>query len=377
MLQCQHFDTKATFRKLVSVAKEVGKPIGASELLSEPVVTAMAKNVDLEGTKALRESEEEEAEKGKATFDSEDVKYMDFFQKMMFKLGIKDAKINGFFAEISKKITQGAAITGVFALIGAILPSMGIVAAIAGAAGAAVAAAPVLVMIIGAILFGIGLFMFATWLLKPYPTIENCRIFLGTIFSGAHPFDFPDANLDDLAKGVKPEDEVEELEPAFNTELIIDLEEEGVEEEIPGKGDTKEEMKDIVKMYDDLDIDTIEDEDEVEDNKAQAKYFIRNIFSEDGRDRIRKYIKNLRDEDDDNEYTDHLEEFLELVDEIYGSDFINQENKEGKKKYPYALEYKSVRIFLRSKKNSVADRMSKVIDVTDNFIDRVEKKLEK
>jgi hypothetical protein len=28
---------------------------------------------------------------------------------------------------------------------------------------------------------------------------------------------------------------------------------------------------------------------------------------------------------------------------------------------------------LKSKKNSVSDRMTKVIDVTDNFIDRIEK----
>jgi hypothetical protein len=374
------FDVKATFRKLVSVAKEVGKPIGAPELLSEPVVAAMSKNINLEGTKALRESEEEEKEVGKAKFDEKDVKYLDFFQKMMFKLGIKDAKLNGFFSEISKKVATGAAITGVLSLIGALLPTAGIVSGIAAAAGAAVAAAPVLVMIIGAILFGIGLFMFATWLLKPYPTIENCRIFLGTIFSGAHPFDFPEVDLQTLGKNVKPEEDVESRKPAFDYNLINDLEEEGVEEDIPGKDSkdsTVKELKDIVKMYDDLDIDTIEDEDEVKDNLSQARYFVRNIFSKAGRDRIQDHIRELRDEDDDTEYTNKLEDFLELVKEIYDSEAIELENDEGKKVYPYALDYKSVRTYLKSKKNTVSERMTKVIDVTDNFIDRVEKKLGK
>jgi ElaB/YqjD/DUF883 family membrane-anchored ribosome-binding protein len=367
------FEAKATFRKLVSVAKETGAQLGAKELLNDTVVSAIQKNVNLEGTGVLSEAEEDEAAAGKAKFDEEDVKYMDFFQKMMFKLGIKDAKLNGFFSEISKKITTGAAITGVFAVVGALLPSMGIISGIAAAAGAAVAAAPVLVMIIGAILFGIGLFMFATWLLKPYPTIENCRIFLATIFEGAHPFDFPDANLDDLAKNVKPEDEIKPRKPAFNTDLILDLEEEGVEEDIPGGEDLEDEVKDIIKRYDDLDIEILEDDDEVENNKVLAKIFVRNVSTEKGREKILAKIEDIKEDEEDNEYTEALEEFLGIIDEIYSGDAVKEETEDGKKKYPYALNYKKTQEFLRSKNNSVADRMTKVIDVTDNFIDRIDK----
>ena len=41
--------------------------------------------------------------------------------------------------------------------------------------------------------------------------------------------------------------------------------------------------------------------------------------------------------------------------------------------YPYALSYQKIQAYLKDKKNSVADRMTKVIDVTDNFIDRIDK----
>jgi hypothetical protein len=367
------FDAKTCFKKLVETAKEVGKDAGAPELLNATVVASIGKNINLTGTEAIREGKEEEAEKGRATFDEEDVKYMDFFQKMLTKLGVKDAKINGFFAEIAKKITQGAAITGVLSILGALLPSMGIVSSIAAAAGAAVAAAPVLVMIIGAILFGIGLFMFATWLLKPYPTIQDCETFLATIFAGAHPFDFPDATLGSIE--TKPMDDLKPQKPIFNTEVMIELEREGVEEDIPGEGEGEvketKDMKDLVNMYDDLDIDTLEDPEEVSSNIRMARKFVRNIFTQPGRDTLVDY---LNDEIDENEsdYAEVLQDLVSIVDKCAK---INNDEKDedGKKLFPFALNAQKVQDFLRDKKNTAKDRITKVIDIVDNFIDRIDK----
>jgi flagellar motor component MotA len=374
------FSPKKTFDKLVAVAKDAGKEIEADKILDDKVVNAIEKNANVEGI-ALAESfspifedEAEEKEKGRATFDQKDVKYMDFFQKMLFKLGVKGTKLNGVIAEISKKIAQGAAITGVFTIIAALLPTAGIIAAIGGAVGAAIAAAPVLVMIIGAILFGIGLFMFATWLLQPYPTIENCRIFLSTIFSGAHPFDYPDAELGSIQTVPMDKAQQEKPKPAFDYELIADLEEEGVEEDIPSDTEQlKEEAGDIIKQYDDLDIDTLEDDKEVEDNKRIARIFVRNIFTQKGRDKVQTEIEKLKEDEEDNDYVKKLEDFLSLVDNIYRTEAVTEEDEDGKKLYPYALSYQKIQAFLKDKKNSVADRMTKVIDVTDNFIDRIDK----
>lgn len=379
------FSVKVAFDKLISTAKEAGKEVGADKILDDKVVSAIEKNANLEGialaesVQFLLEDEAEEKEKGRATFDTKDVKYMDFFQKILFKLGVKGTKLNGILAEISKKITQGAAITGVIAILGAILPSMGIVTAIAGAVGAAIAAAPVLVMLIGAVLFGIGLFMFATWLLQPYPTIQNCRIFLSTIFAGSNPFDYPETEIGSF--DTVPMNNVKPRKPVFDFELIQDLEKEGVEEEIPGGGSDSgsdndalaEEADDIIKIYDDLDIDTLEDEKEVEDNKRIARIFVRNIFSKSGRDKIQDAIESMKEDEEDNEYTESLETFVSLVDDIFIGDAYKEEDEDGKKAYPYALSYQNVQDFLKSKSNSVADRMTKVIDVTDNFIDRIDK----
>jgi len=368
-----NFQAKETLRKLVDAAKKSGEDIGAPELLTPQVVSAIGNNLQVDDVKGITESEEEEARKGRATFDEKDVKYLQFFQRMMFSLGIKNAKLNGFFSEIAKKVTMGAAITGVAAVIAALFPSMAIASSIAAAAGAAVAAAPVLVMIIGAILFGMGLFMFATWLLKPYPTIENCRIFLSTIFRGAHPFDFPEASLGDIADDAVPPNKAKSSKQPWNLELIADLSEEGVEEDIPKTDNTSS----VIEDYDNLDIDLLEDEEEVKNNRAIALRFVRDISSKDGRERILKDLEEIEEIDEENKYTKEIEKFLKIIDEIFAGSAIEEKKEDGKRKFPFALRYRKTQLFLRNKKNSVADRMSKVIDVVDNFIDRVDKATKK
>ena len=363
-----------TFKKLISIAKEAGKDIGAPELLTPNVVDAIRKNANVEGTKTLRESEEIEAEKGKATFDEKDVKYMEFFQKMMYKLGIKDTKINGFLSEIVKKVAAGGAMIGIFAVISSLFPTAGVLAGIAAGVGAAVAAAPVLVMIIGAIIFGIGLFMFATWLLKPYPTIENCRIFLSTIFNGSNPFDFPDMTLDTLGKNVEPEDEAKPEKIAWNFELITHLDDEGIEKEdeqeygVDGSGETdtlNDETLRVIKDYDDLDLDMLEDEDNVSENKRTVRLFVRKIFKKKGREDIQDMFEDLNDDDEDNEYTDELEKLFSIIHRIYTEGSLDE--------FPYALEKDTVKIYLKDRNNSILKRLTKIIDVTDNYIDRVDK----
>ena len=361
------FNVKDCFNKLISLSKEVGKDFGAKELLTEPILVAIKKNINLKGTGELSESVvEEETEVGRAKFDENDIKYLAFFQKLLYKLGVKDAKINGFLSELTKK----AAIGGAFAIIASFLPTAGILAAISGA----IASASLLVIIIGAILFGIGLFMFATWLLKPYPTIENCQIFLGTIFQGANPFDFPDMTMDTLVNNTEPIEDAKKTKSPFKIDIIEDLKEEGIEEDVEDNDDVDlKEIKKLVKQYDDLDVDILEDKDEIEKNKDLAKQFIRKCFTKKGRDYIQDLLSEIDDDDEENDFTDTLEEFLSLIDKIYSSDVIKLEDKDGKSKYPYALSYKKLQNALKSKYNSIDERMTRIIDVTDHFIDRIDK----
>lgn len=371
------FSVGATLRKLISIAKEVGKDAGADALLSVPVVAAMRNHINMEGTSALTEGEQIETARGRATFDKDDVKYMQFFQKIMFKLGVRDTKLNGFLSEITKRAAQGAAIAGIVSIVSSFVPSMGIISAIAGAAGAAVAAAPLLVMIIGAILFGIGLFMFVTWLIKPYPTLENCRIFLGTIFNGADPFSFPEETLATVADHVVPLAQAKRIsnKPAFNVPLINDLKDEGVEKNIPkvSKKTSDAANKKLIKLYDDLDIDTLEHEETVKENRRLAVMFVRNIFKSDGHDTVMDEIDSIKEDDEENDFTDALEDLTVLIHRIKTSHLEKEMDDDGKKKYPFALNYRNVREFLKNKENSPLARISKVIDCVDDFIVKVEK----
>ena len=387
------FEAKKCFAKLVSIAKSSGKDVGSEELLNDTVVSSMGKNINLSGTEALTESflnefknapnlgtdkvkvgttkvktNTIEDKKGAATFNTRDVKYLDFFQKMMFKLGIKDAKLNGFFSEITKKVAQGAAITGIFAVLGALLPSMGIVTAIAGAAGAAIAAAPILVMIIGAIIFGIGLFMFATWLLKPYPTVKDCETFLASIFDGSNVFDYPESNIGDISNTAVSIKKLKKVKPAFNNDVIIDLEEDGVEEDIPGTSDG--DYSKIVKLYDDLDIDTLEDQAEVTDNIIIVRKFVRNIFTPEGRKKVNNLLEDDIDENQ-NDYSESLQELLNIIDECIKIN-ATEKDKSGKKKFPFAINSQKMQAYLTDSKNTAKERLAKIIDSVDNFIDRVD-----
>jgi hypothetical protein len=384
------FDAKKCFSKLVEIAKSTGKDIGAVELLNDKTVSAIGSNINLAGTEALRESvlneftgnttftttagstpkaksQTIEAKKGAATFNSKDVKYLDFFQKMMFKLGVKDAKINGFLSEVTKKITQGAAISGIFTILAAILPSTAVLTSIAGIIGTAIAAAPVLVMIIGAILFGIGLFMFATWLLKPYPTVLDCETFLASIFDGSNLFDFPEVNLGTYAETAVPIKKLKKTKPTFNTEVILQLSDEGVEEDIPQSKSKKSAR--VVKLYDDLDIETLENEEQISNNIVLIRKFSRNIFSVEGRKKIKSMLEDDIDENE-NDYAELLQDLLIIVEKCL---IINSRemNKDGSKKFPFAINSQKLQTYLKGK-NKVKNKLAKIIDSVDNFVDRVD-----
>ena len=130
-------------------------------------------------------------------------------------------------------------------------------------------------------------------------------------------------------------------------------------------------IEEIVKAYDDLDIECLEDKENVKSNKHVAREFIKYVSTKNGRERITDYIDDL--EDDTNEFTVAVLEFVDLISKIYKSGITELTNEDGKKIYPYALDNKSIHDFLIDKENSLTDKMSKIIDVTDNLVNRIEK----
>lgn len=96
---------------------------------------------------------------------------------------------------------------------------------------------------------------------------------------------------------------------------------------------------------------------------------MKKIFDEKGR---KDLYNDIEDTEEDTEYIKELLNLLKLIDDIYESEIIREEDEDGKKVFPFALNYKKIQDFLIDKNNSLADRMSKVIDCTDNLIDRIE-----
>ena len=149
--------------------------------------------------------------------------------------------------------------------------------------------------------------------------------------------------------------------------------------ELPGIESTKQkninQVINLTNAYDSLDVEILEDCDKVNENYLLDDTFIKNIIrGELGRDLPRKELpfmdfKNLK-------YVVNIEIFFDIINDIYNSIAYKQTEdgtEHGKKVFPYSLDYPKTIDYLRNEDNSLCDRISKLIDVTDNFIDRIAK----
>lgn len=178
-------------------------------------------------------------------------------------------------------------------------------------------------------------------------------------------FEFP--SLDKLIE------DAHKMKAPLKINLINDLEEKGLEEEEEdSKALKQKEIKKLIKKYDDLDVDILEDEDEIEKNKTLATQFVNKCFTKKGRNYIKDLLSEI-DNDEENDFTDRLKNFLSLINKIYASDVIKLVDKNGAYKYPYALDNEKVKDFLKSRNNPIDEKMTRIIDLTDHFIDRIEK----
>jgi len=100
-----------------------------------------------------------------------------FFEKVAHALGIKNARFNGVVSQIMKKGTIGVAILGLMKVCGFSL------AAITGG----LTLGPVATAAIGGMLLMAGIIILAIWIVKPYPTVEDCLGYLHIAFSDKLP----------------------------------------------------------------------------------------------------------------------------------------------------------------------------------------------
>ena len=112
-----------------------------------------------------------------------------FFKKILFKMGVKEAKANSLVSIIMNMVVFG----GIFALLvmPVVAPFLATVGAGAAAATAGIGVAgSVVIILIAGVLLSLGLFMVITWVIKPYPNINDLRAYLEAWFR-AYPDGIP------------------------------------------------------------------------------------------------------------------------------------------------------------------------------------------
>lgn len=133
--------------------------------------------------------------------------------------------------------------------------------------------------------------------------------------------------------------------------------------------------REIVPLYDNIDISILENE--CLNYPKISNFFIDALFVIERRSalirKLEEKIKILKEWDDD--YRRELLNLLILIDLIYSSYVYSEKDDDGKKRYNYALDSKSIKSFLSDSTISLNKKISKIIDCTDNFIDRIAKNL--
>jgi hypothetical protein len=130
-------------------------------------------------------------------------------------------------------------------------------------------------------------------------------------------------------------------------------------------------IEDIVRRYDSLDIDCLENDNNLHENKFIANQLTILIDNELGRQIIKKRLIDGI-ENEKNDFLTTALEMVKITSKIYDSGITQMTTEEGNQKYPFALDSENVKSFLQDDENSLCDKMSKIIDVIDNLINRID-----
>lgn len=133
----------------------------------------------------------------------------------------------------------------------------------------------------------------------------------------------------------------------------------------------KKEADDLIKYYNRLDIELLDDDAEIDKNKKITGIFIRDCLTKAGRSRIMDAIKQVKDDEEDNEYTNGLECILNMIDIIYSSLVYKALDSENKPMFPFGLDKKKVVDKLTDLSVSNSHKMSRITGSVDSFIARI------
>lgn len=174
------------------------------------------------------------------------------------------------------------------------------------------------------------------------------------------------------------DDDQGDYEDEVSSKFSMDMEDD-IDEKVP-QGEAKIRLKirvkitkKIIKLYDDLDLELLENEDEVIKNKKIIGCFTRRLYNKHSRKNLKKIFEEFKNEQEDNEYLIELEKLFIIIKRIFRSGILGEVNPDGSQKFPFGLEKESVQLFIKNIENPLRNRLSKIIDCTDNLIDRIEK----
>ncbi len=133
----------------------------------------------------------------------------------------------------------------------------------------------------------------------------------------------------------------------------------------------KKEAADLIRYYNRLDIELLDDDAEINKNNKITGIFVRDCLTKAGRVRIMDAIKQVKDDEEDNEYTNGLECILTMIDIIYNSLVYKALDSENKPMFPFGLDKKKVVDKLADLSVSNSHKMSRITGSVDGFITRI------
>jgi hypothetical protein len=133
----------------------------------------------------------------------------------------------------------------------------------------------------------------------------------------------------------------------------------------------KKEAADLIRYYNGLDIELLDDDAEIDKNKKITGIFVSDCLTKAGRGRIRDVIKQVKDDEEDNEYTNGVECILTMIDIIYSSLVYKALDSENKPMFPFGLDKKKVVDKITDLSVSNSHKMSRITRSVDNFITRI------
>lgn len=131
---------------------------------------------------------------------------------------------------------------------------------------------------------------------------------------------------------------------------------------------TKYECRKIVRSYNQLDLDLLENIDEIEKNNILIRDFIRKIYNIEGRDGFHEILEYSFEDNKENLYIAELDDLFRIIKKIYALGINNKTDNENNRIFPFALDSSLMHRFLKNPKKSTGEKLSLVIDATNDLI---------